>query len=139
MGNNEKNMKYFRSHLTTHRENISYLPIISHKIKIKAERATIANVELDQRSNFDGAMKLFRREINNSNVINELKRRRYHEETWMMRRRKMKERGMRAKRTRNVMTLYERDQSNENTIFDDEFGTSDILVESWRNVRAPRT
>merc|ERR1739847_221736 len=97
----------------------SQMLVNKQKTKTKAERATTANIELDQHTDFDVAMKLFRREINNSNVINELKRRRYHEETWMTRRRKIKERGMRAKRTRNVMTLYDRDQTIENTVFDD--------------------
>merc|ERR1711990_925819 len=96
---------------------------------IQSEYATAANVELDQRTTFEGAMKLFKREVNNSNVINELKRRRYHEEAWMARRRKEKERNMRAKRTRNVMTLYDRDQTIENTIFEEEYGMSDTLVE----------
>merc|ERR1712017_4375 len=105
------------------KKNISLSKIID-KIKIKAERVTIANVELDQYSNFDGAMKLFRREINNSNIISELKRRRYHEEAWMMRRRKEKERSSRAKRTRNVMTLYDRNNSIENIIFEEEYGVS---------------
>merc|ERR1712226_1335770 len=50
-------------------------------------------------------MKLFKREANNSNVINEMKRRRYHEEAWMTRRRKEKERSMKIKVFINVMTF----------------------------------
>merc|ERR1719281_1182735 len=105
------------------------------KIQAKAERATVANVELDQQANFDSAMKIFRREINNSNIISELKRRRYHEEAWMMRRRKEKERSMRAKQYRNVITFSDRHHVIENTIFEDEYGTSDNPVESWKDLR----
>merc|ERR1719456_1718243 len=118
-----------------YKKNFLSTKILS-KMKIKAERVTIANVELDQYSNFDGAMKLFRREINNSNIISELKRRRYHEEAWMTRRRKEKERGLRAKRTRNVMTLYDRNNSIENIIFEEEYGVSDASVGSWKSARA---
>merc|ERR1712226_1703121 len=74
---------------------------LSHN-EVKSEYVTAANVEIDQRTTFEGAMKLFRREVNNSNVINEMKRRRYHEEAWMTRRRKEKERSMRAKAPMNV-------------------------------------
>eukprot|EP00747_Dinoflagellata_sp_TGD_P153377 gnl/TRDRNA2_/TRDRNA2_177386_c0_seq1.p1 gnl/TRDRNA2_/TRDRNA2_177386_c0~~gnl/TRDRNA2_/TRDRNA2_177386_c0_seq1.p1 ORF type:complete len:147 (+),score=5.27 gnl/TRDRNA2_/TRDRNA2_177386_c0_seq1:32-472(+) len=109
--------------------------IENSKIQAKAERATVANVELDQQANFDGAMKTFRREINNSNIISELKRRRYHEEAWMMRRRKEKERSMRAKQYRNVMTFSDRHHVIENTIFEEEYGTSDNPVESWKDLR----
>merc|ERR1719230_2041942 len=62
-------------------------------------------------------MKLFRREVNNSNVINEMKRRRYHEEAWMTRRRKRKERTLRAKLPQNVITFNDRNPLLENMIF----------------------
>merc|ERR1712224_1181050 len=89
----------------------------------------------DQRTTFEGAMRLFRREVNNSNIISELKRRRYHEEAWMARRRKEKERSMRAKQPRNVMTFSDRHHVIENTIFEGEYGTSNNSVESWKNLR----
>merc|ERR1712224_1079155 len=92
----------------------------------------------DQRTTFEGAMKLFRREVNNSNVINELKRRRYHEEAWMARRRKEKERSMRAKQMRNVMTLYDKHRVFESAIFEEEYGAGDYSVESWKEVRKSR-
>merc|ERR1719265_2878503 len=101
------------------------------KIQAKAERTTIANVELDRHANFDGAMKIFKREINNSNIINELKRRRYHEEAWMTHRRKEKERSMRAKQSSNAMTFNEEHHMIENTIFEEEYGTSNNSVQSW--------
>merc|ERR1719229_2116100 len=60
------------------------------KIAVYSDYATAANVELDQQTTFESAMRIFKREVNNSNIINEVKRRRYHEEAWMARRRKQK-------------------------------------------------
>merc|ERR1719446_1264870 len=95
------------------RKNLDNLPFhIS-----RSEYVTAANVEIDQRTTFEGAMKLFRREVNNSNVINEMKRRRYHEEAWMTRRRKEKERSMRAKSFTNVMTFDDKNPLTDNSIF----------------------
>merc|ERR1719316_2289330 len=62
-------------------------------------------------------MKTFRREINNSNIISELKRRRYHEEAWMMRRRKEKERSMKAKAPMNVTTFDDKNPLADNSFF----------------------
>merc|ERR1711933_664490 len=74
----------------------------------RAEYVTVANVELDQQTPIESAIKLFKRECNNSNVISEMRRRRYHEKTWMMRRRKEKERIAKRKSTRNIITLDEK-------------------------------
>merc|ERR1719235_2604808 len=132
-------MYYLSSCITQSKNVISSISDFKKKstIQAKAERATIANVELDQQSNFDGAMKTFRREINNSNIISELKRRRYHEEAWMTRRRKEKERSMRAKQPRNVITFSDKHHIIENTIFEEEYGTGDNPVESWKDFRKP--
>merc|ERR1719359_2175165 len=92
---------------------------------VKSEYVTAANVEIDQRTTFEGAMKLFRREVNNSNVINEMKRRRYHEEAWMTRRRKEKERSMRAKATVNIATFDDKNPLTESTIFASDYGIND--------------
>merc|ERR1712048_443907 len=97
--------------------------------------STAANVELDQRTTFEGAMKLFRREVNNSNVINEMKRRRYHEEAWMMRRRKEKERSMRAKAFLNIMTFDDKNPLTDNSIFAPEYCVNDITFSFSRNRR----
>merc|ERR1712224_167873 len=87
----------------------------------------------DQRTTWEGAMKLFRREVNNSNVINEMKRRRYHEEAWMTRRRKEKERSMRAKAFTNVMTFDDKNPLTDNSILAPEYCVNDIIFSSSRN------
>merc|ERR1712118_401348 len=105
-------------------------------VKVKSEYVTTANVEIDQRTTFEGAMKLFRREVNNSNVINEMKRRRYHEEAWMMRRRKEKERSMRAKASLNIMTFDDKNPLTDNSIFAPEYCANDVISSSSRNKRS---
>merc|ERR1719463_413425 len=75
---------------------------------IKSDYVTTANIEVDHRTTFEGAVRLFKREVNNSNLINEMKRRRYHEEAWMMRRRKEKERTMRANTLQSFITFDEK-------------------------------
>merc|ERR1719408_110287 len=102
----------------------------------KSEYVTAANVEIDQRTTFEGAMKLFRREVNNSNVINEMKRRRFHEEAWMIRRRKEKERSMRAKAPLNFMTFDDKNPLTDNSIFAPEYCANDINSSSSRNRRS---
>merc|ERR1711998_607110 len=97
---------------------------------------TTANVEIDQRTSFDGALKLFKREVNNSNVINEMKRRRFHEEAWMIRRRKEKERSMRAKAPLNVITFDDKNPLTDNSIFAPEYCANDITSSSSRNRRS---
>merc|ERR1712014_231694 len=96
---------------------------------------TTANVEIDQRTTFDSAIKLFKREVNNSNVINEMKRRRYHEESWMMRRRKQKERSMRTKVPLNIMTFDDKNPLTDNTIFTPEYCANDIVSSLLKNKR----
>merc|ERR1712170_2351 len=94
----------------------------SSKIVIRSEYVTTSNVEIDQKTTFEGAMRIFKREVNNSNVINDMKRRRYHEEAWMMRRRKEKERTMRAKAPRSITTFDEKNPLTDNTIFSHDYG-----------------
>merc|ERR1711904_213106 len=105
--------------------------LVSHVVN--AEYVTITNVELDQNTAFEGAMKLFKRETNNSNVVNEMRRRRYHEEAWMMRRRKEKERLMKAKMPRNFMTFDDKNPLADNTIFAQEYGTNGMLIDARRH------
>merc|ERR1719169_298115 len=62
-------------------------------------------------------MKIFKREVNNSNVVIEMKRRRYHEESWMTRRRKEKERSMRAKAPINITTFDDKNPLADNSFF----------------------
>merc|ERR1711959_564576 len=105
-------------------------------IKTKAARATVANVELDQHASFEGAMKLFKREVNNANVVVEMRRRRYHEETWMMRRRKEKERTMKARFPRNVVTFNEKNPMSENTVFTTDYNIGNAPQNPWRHKQA---
>merc|ERR1740138_1855137 len=95
---------------------------------IKPDFVVTANVEVDQRTTFEGAIRLFKREVNNSNLINEMKRRRYHEEAWMMRRRKEKERTMKRKFSYNVMSFDEKNPLSDSTIFAHDYGISDSLL-----------
>merc|ERR1712050_273119 len=86
-------------------------------IVAKAEMVTSANVDVDQYLTFEAAMKLFKREVNNSNIVNETKRRRYHEKAWMSRRRKEKERLMKAKFYRKTMTYHDKNPLIDNNVF----------------------
>merc|ERR1719159_376739 len=95
---------------------------------IKSDYVTTANIEVDHRTTFEGAVRLFKREVNNSNLINEMKRRRYHEEAWMMRRRKEKERTMKRKFSYNVMSFDEKNPLSDSTIFAHDYGISDSLL-----------
>merc|ERR550537_2074147 len=105
------------------------------KFEIKAERVSIASIELDQYTGFEGAMKLFKREVNNSNVVVEMRRRRYHEETWLARRRKEKERTMKVKFPRNVVTFDEKNPMSENTVFTVDYNAGKHLRNPWRHKR----
>merc|ERR1712190_27572 len=89
---------------------------------------TSANVEIDQKNTFEGSLRIFKREVNNSNVVNEMKRRRYHEEAWMMRRRKEKERKMKRKVIFSIMTYDKKNPLTEITVFAHEYGISDTLL-----------
>merc|ERR1719343_2013254 len=100
----------------------------SMQIFIRSEYVTTANVEIDQRTTFEGAMRIFKREVNNSNIVNEMKRRRYHEEPWMMRRRKVKERTMKAKFYRNVMTFDDKNPLADSTVFAQEYGVDETRI-----------
>merc|ERR1712151_98199 len=100
---------------------------------IRSDYVTSANIEIDHQTTFESALKLFKREANNSNVINEMKRRRYHEEAWMLRRRKEKERAMRAKRLYNVMTFDDKNPLTDNTVFTQEYSITDKLFEPKLN------
>merc|ERR1719159_2282339 len=95
---------------------------------VKSDYVTTANAEVDQRTTFEGAIRLFKREVNNSNLINEMKRRRYHEEAWMMRRRKEKERTMKNRMPRYVMTFADKNPLAGNTVFAQKFEASDSLL-----------
>merc|ERR1712110_318280 len=91
---------------------------------IKSDYVTTANIEIDHRITFEGAIRLFKREDNNSNLVNEMKRRRYHEEAWMMRRRKEKERMMKRKFSHNVISFDEKNPLSDSTIFAHDYGIS---------------
>merc|ERR1711920_1077711 len=93
---------------------------------------TTANVELDQQTAFESAMRIFKREVNNSNIINEVKRRRYYEEAWMTRRRKEKERALKAKTFRRVITYDDKNPLADNSVFASEFGVIDTLLKPQR-------
>merc|ERR1712193_138431 len=103
------------------------------RVVTKSETVTTVNVEIDQRTTFEGAMKLFRREVNNSNVVNEMKRRRYHEEAWMMRRRKEKERSMKVKALINITTFDDKNPLADNSFFDTELYENHMLFGSAKN------
>lgn len=130
------NGSFFRTTQTLRISTQLQRPSRKEKLIIKDEYVTAANVEVDQQTAFEGSMKLFRRESNNSNVVNEMKRRRYHEEAWMMRRRKEKERTMKAKFPRNIMTFDDKNPLADNTIFAQEYGNNELLLNSRRNKRA---
>merc|ERR1712050_50601 len=100
---------------------------------VRSDRAAIANVEIDQRTTFESAIKLFKREVNNSNIINEMKRRRYHEESLMMRRRKKKERTMKNKFLNRVITFEDKNPLTENTIFSHEYCVSNKFIDFQDN------
>merc|ERR1711933_534752 len=93
---------------------------------------TTANVELDQQTTFESAMRIFKREVNNSNIINEVKRRRYYEEAWMIRRRKEKEKTLKTKTFQRIITYDDRNPLTDNSVFAAEFGVIDTLLKPQR-------
>merc|ERR1712039_110944 len=98
-------------------------------IVAKAEMITSANVDIDQYLTFEAAMKLFKREVNNSNIVNEAKRRRYHEKAWLSRRRKEKERLMKAKFHRKIMTYHDKNPLIDNNVFALDSNINDKLLD----------
>merc|ERR1711972_679424 len=86
----------------------------------------------DQQTAFESAMRIFKREVNNSNIINEVKRRRYYEEAWMTRRRKEKERALKAKTFQRVITYDDKNPLTDNSVFASEFGVIDTLLKPQR-------
>merc|ERR1712039_110591 len=102
------------------------------KIVTYSDYVTTANVELDQQTAFESAMRIFKREVNNSNIINEVKRRRYYEEAWMTRRHKEKERAMKAKTFRRVETYDDKNPLTDNSVFASDFGVIDTLLKPQR-------
>merc|ERR1719413_303969 len=106
---------------------VKKVEIVTH-----SDYVTTANVELDQQTAFESAMRIFKREVNNSNIINEVKRRRYHEEAWMTRRRKEKERILKAKTFQRVITYDDRNPLTDNSVFAAEFGVIDTLLKPQR-------
>merc|ERR1711959_169264 len=112
------------------KKNVKKDYIRKNHLFVNAEYATAANVEIDQQTVFEAGMKLFRREANLSNVVNEMRRRRYHEETWMMRRRKEKERTMKPKFRQIKMTFEDKNPYFVNTTFAQEYGRCDIPLTS---------
>merc|ERR1712014_368829 len=97
-----------------------------------SDYVTTANVELDQQTAFESAMRIFKREVNNSNIINEVKRRRYYVEAWMTRRRKEKERALKAKTFQRVITYDDKNPLTDNSVFASEFGVIDTLLKPQR-------
>merc|ERR1719343_258528 len=102
------------------------------KIAVYSDYVTAANVELDQQTTFETAMRIFKREVNNSNIINEVKRRRYYEEAWMTRRRKEKERTLKTKTFQRIITYDDRNPLTDNSVFAAEFGVIDTLLKPQR-------
>merc|ERR1712113_767831 len=102
------------------------------KIAVYSDYITTANVELDQQTTFETAMRIFKREVNNSNIINEVKRRRYYEEAWMTRRRKEKERALKAKTFQRIITYDDKNPLTDNSVFASEFGVIDTLLKPQR-------
>jgi len=100
------------------------------RLTIREEYVTVVNVELNNQIAFEGALRLFKREFNNSNVVNEMRRRRYHEEAWMMRRRKEKERMMKVKVNRNLVSYEDRNPMTVNTIFARDYEICDEIFKN---------